>query len=140
MAALQYLETLKNTHPELTEWYNTLSDLYQKKLWHQLTLKLDQFVSLAVFQVPPFFFISFHFFKCILGFQISKLNVSLNCCFYSGIFIIRVFGLDFFIRNFNQGLLKLGNCFRFLYFMELKDLFVRCRVEYCEFSLLCQFC
>jgi len=51
MAALQYLESLKNTHPELGEWYNSLADLYQKKLWHQLTLKLEQFIALAVFQV-----------------------------------------------------------------------------------------
>ncbi|KAH6784781.1 Proteasome component domain protein [Perilla frutescens var. hirtella] len=50
MAALQYLETLRNAHPELSEWYNALSDLYQRKLWHQLTLKLEQFVTLAVFQ------------------------------------------------------------------------------------------
>ncbi|KAL3619156.1 26S proteasome non-ATPase regulatory subunit 13 A [Castilleja foliolosa] len=50
MAALQYLETLRNSHPELSEWYSTLSDLYQRKLWHQLTLKLEQFVALAVFQ------------------------------------------------------------------------------------------
>jgi 26S proteasome regulatory subunit N9 len=51
MAALQYLETLRNAHPELDVWYNSLADLYQKKLWHQLTLKLEQFVALAVFQV-----------------------------------------------------------------------------------------
>ncbi|GER26784.1 26S proteasome regulatory subunit family protein [Striga asiatica] len=50
MAALQYLETLRNAHPELSEWYNALSDLYQRKLWHQLTLKLEQFVALALFQ------------------------------------------------------------------------------------------
>ncbi|KAI7989602.1 hypothetical protein LOK49_LG13G01935 [Camellia lanceoleosa] len=42
MAALQYLDSLRSTHPELSEWYNTLSDLYQRKLWHQLTLKLEQ--------------------------------------------------------------------------------------------------
>ncbi|KAJ0477793.1 putative proteasome component (PCI) domain, 26S Proteasome non-ATPase regulatory subunit 13 [Helianthus annuus] len=51
MAALQYLDSLRNTHPELSDWYNTLADLYQRKLWHQLTLKLEQFVALAVFQV-----------------------------------------------------------------------------------------
>ncbi|KAG5249067.1 26S proteasome non-ATPase regulatory [Salix suchowensis] len=50
MAALQYLETQRSAHPELDEWYNSLADLYQKKLWHQLTLKLEQFVALAVFQ------------------------------------------------------------------------------------------
>lgn len=51
MAALQYLESQKNAHPELTEWYNSLADLYQKKLWHQLTVKLEQFIALPVFQV-----------------------------------------------------------------------------------------
>lgn len=51
MAALEYLESLRNAHPELGEWYNALADLYQKKLWHQLTVKLEQFVALAVFQV-----------------------------------------------------------------------------------------
>ncbi|XP_074264626.1 26S proteasome non-ATPase regulatory subunit 13 homolog B [Silene latifolia] len=50
MSAMEYLETQKNSHPELAEWYNALSDLYQKKLWHQLTLKLDSFLSLSVFQ------------------------------------------------------------------------------------------
>ncbi|KAM7258691.1 hypothetical protein ACFE04_014432 [Oxalis oulophora] len=50
MAALEYLETLRSTHPELEEWYNSLSDLYNKKLWHKLTEKLEQFVALAVFQ------------------------------------------------------------------------------------------
>lgn len=60
MAALQYLESLRNAHPELSDWYNSLADLYQKKLWHQLTLKLEQFVALAVFQVcfPPQFLVS----------------------------------------------------------------------------------
>lgn len=56
MAALQYLESLRNAHPELSDWYNSLADLYQKKLWHQLTLKLEQFVALAVFQVCFFGF------------------------------------------------------------------------------------
>jgi len=50
MAALEYLDSLRNSHPELSDWYNTLADLYQRKLWHQLTLKLEQFVALAVFQ------------------------------------------------------------------------------------------
>ncbi|PIA43411.1 hypothetical protein AQUCO_01900061v1 [Aquilegia coerulea] len=50
MAGLQYLESQRNAQPELAEWYNSLADLYQRKLWHQLTLKLDQFVALAVFQ------------------------------------------------------------------------------------------
>ncbi|KAI3843473.1 hypothetical protein MKW92_000625 [Papaver armeniacum] len=50
MAALQYLESQRSAQPELAEWYTSLIDLYQRKLWHQLTLKLEQFVALAVFQ------------------------------------------------------------------------------------------
>ncbi|WCJ29116.1 hypothetical protein M5689_010773 [Euphorbia peplus] len=50
MAALEYLECLRKEHPELAEWYNSLGELYEKKLWHQLTLKLQQFVALPVFQ------------------------------------------------------------------------------------------
>ncbi|KAH9753236.1 26S proteasome non-ATPase regulatory subunit 13 [Citrus sinensis] len=61
MAALQYLESLRNDHPELGEWYNALADLYQKKLWHQLTLKLEQFVAHAVFQVTTSIFSNFGF-------------------------------------------------------------------------------
>lgn len=48
--ALEYLESQKKAQPELEEWYNALADLYEKKLWHQLTLKLEQFVALAVVQ------------------------------------------------------------------------------------------
>lgn len=45
-AALQYLESERKARPELADWYNALADLYQKKLWHQLALKLDQFFHL----------------------------------------------------------------------------------------------
>ena len=50
MAALKYLETQRAAQPELAKWYNALADLYERKLWHQLTLKQEQFVALAVFQ------------------------------------------------------------------------------------------
>lgn len=50
MAALKYLESQRDAQPELAEWYTSLADLYERKLWHQLTLKLEQFVALAVFQ------------------------------------------------------------------------------------------
>uniref|UniRef100_K3Y7L2 PCI domain-containing protein n=2 Tax=Setaria italica TaxID=4555 RepID=K3Y7L2_SETIT len=49
-AALEFLEAQGATRPELAEWYAALADLYQRKLWHQLTLKLDQFLGLAVVQ------------------------------------------------------------------------------------------
>ncbi|RWW33803.1 hypothetical protein BHE74_00013081 [Ensete ventricosum] len=52
--ALQYLETQRHEQPELADWYSAFADLYQRKLWHQLTLKLEQFVRLAVVQVRHF--------------------------------------------------------------------------------------
>ncbi|XP_073302860.1 26S proteasome non-ATPase regulatory subunit 13 homolog B-like [Primulina huaijiensis] len=72
MAALQYLEKQRNEHPELSEWYTSLSDLYQRKLWHELTLKLEQFVALAVFQAGDALIQLYHNF--ITDFE-TKINL-----------------------------------------------------------------
>ncbi|GMH22582.1 hypothetical protein Nepgr_024425 [Nepenthes gracilis] len=72
MAALQYLESLRSAHPELSDWYNTLADLYQRKLWNQLTQKLDQFVALAVFQAGDALIQLYHNF--ITDFE-TKINL-----------------------------------------------------------------
>ncbi|KAI3787168.1 hypothetical protein L1987_41429 [Smallanthus sonchifolius] len=72
MAALQYLDSLRSTHPELSDWYNSLADLYQRKLWHQLTLKLEQFVALAVFQAGDALIQLYHNF--ITDFE-TKINL-----------------------------------------------------------------
>lgn len=72
MSTLQYLETLRNSHPELSEWCNTLADLHQKKLWHQLTLKLEEFVALAVFQAGDALIQLYHNF--IADFE-TKINL-----------------------------------------------------------------
>ncbi|KAJ4958740.1 hypothetical protein NE237_025851 [Protea cynaroides] len=72
MAALQYLESQRNAQPELADWYNTLADLYQRKLWHQLTLKLEQFVALAVFQAGDALIQLYHNF--ITDFE-TKINL-----------------------------------------------------------------
>lgn len=70
--ALQYLESQRNAQPELAEWYNALADLYQKKLWHQLTLKLEQFVALAVVQAGDALIQLYHNF--ITDFE-TKINL-----------------------------------------------------------------
>nr|AIZ68141.1 26S proteasome non-ATPase regulatory subunit 13 B-like protein [Ornithogalum saundersiae] len=70
--ALQYLESQRNARPELAEWYNALADLYQKKLWHQLTLKLEQFVALAVVQAGDALIQLYHNF--ITDFE-TKINL-----------------------------------------------------------------
>ncbi|KAK8578981.1 hypothetical protein V6N13_142221 [Hibiscus sabdariffa] len=72
MAALQYLESLRNEHPDLADWYTSLADLYQKKLWHQLTLKLEQFVALTVFQAGDALIQLYHNF--ITDFE-TKINL-----------------------------------------------------------------
>lgn len=92
MAALQYLESLRNSHPELSDWYNSLADLYQKKLWHQLTLKLEQFVALAVFQVQLFFpyhsqllllFYNYYYWLRVCFVLFQRL-LGLGFCFFCG--------------------------------------------------------
>eukprot|EP00245_Coleochaete_scutata_P006003 TRINITY_DN20104_c0_g1_i1.p1 TRINITY_DN20104_c0_g1~~TRINITY_DN20104_c0_g1_i1.p1 ORF type:complete len:401 (-),score=70.79 TRINITY_DN20104_c0_g1_i1:483-1646(-) len=50
MSALQFLESQRAAHPDQAEWFSQMADLYQRKLWHQLTLKLEQFLALAVVQ------------------------------------------------------------------------------------------
>jgi len=71
-APLQYLETLRSAHPELGEWYASLADLYQRKLWHQLTAKLEQFVALTVFQAGDALIQLYHNF--ITDFE-TKINL-----------------------------------------------------------------
>ena len=51
MAAVAFLDAQIAARPDLAPWFTEMSDLYQKKLWHQLTLKLEQFLALAVMQV-----------------------------------------------------------------------------------------
>ncbi|KAL6955737.1 26S proteasome non-ATPase regulatory subunit 13 A [Sarracenia purpurea var. burkii] len=76
MAALQYLDSLRNAHPELADWYNTLADLYQKKLWHQLTLKLEQFVALSVFQAGDALIQLYHNFVTDFETKINLLKLA----------------------------------------------------------------
>lgn len=71
-AALQYLESERNARPELADWYSALADLYQKKLWHQLALKLDQFFALAVVQAGDALIQLYHNF--ITDFE-TKINL-----------------------------------------------------------------
>ncbi|KAG1361997.1 26S proteasome non-ATPase regulatory subunit 13 [Cocos nucifera] len=70
--ALQYLESQRNAQPDLAEWYSSLADLYQRKLWHQLTLKLEQFVALAVVQAGDALIQLYHNF--ITDFE-TKINL-----------------------------------------------------------------
>jgi 26S proteasome regulatory subunit N9 len=44
-AALEHLESMSTLHPDLSERYQNLVGLYQRKLWHQLTMSTLDFVS-----------------------------------------------------------------------------------------------
>ena len=43
--ALEHLESMSTLHPDLSEPYQNLVSLYQRKLWHQLTMSIFEFVS-----------------------------------------------------------------------------------------------
>ena len=43
--ALEHLESMSTLHPDLSEQYQNLVGLYQRKLWHQLTMSTLEFVS-----------------------------------------------------------------------------------------------
>lgn len=44
-AALEHLESMSTLHPDLSEAYQNLVGVYQRKLWHQLTMITLEFVS-----------------------------------------------------------------------------------------------
>mmetsp|Transcript_24435 Transcript_24435/g.52686 ORF Transcript_24435/g.52686 Transcript_24435/m.52686 type:complete len:419 (-) Transcript_24435:132-1388(-) len=46
-AALEHLESMSTLHPDLSEAYQNLVGVYQRKLWHQLTMSTLEFVSNA---------------------------------------------------------------------------------------------
>ncbi|XP_010275886.1 PREDICTED: 26S proteasome non-ATPase regulatory subunit 13 homolog B-like [Nelumbo nucifera] len=76
MSALKYLESQRDAQPELADWYNALEDLYQKKLWHQLTLKLEQFVALSVFRAGDALIQLYHNFVTDFETKINLLKLA----------------------------------------------------------------
>eukprot|EP00850_Spirogloea_muscicola_P017939 SM000159S01770 [mRNA] locus=s159:118653:121113:- [translate_table: standard] len=72
MAALEFLEGERAAHPDLAAWYADMADLYQRRLWHQLSVKLEEFVSLAAFQVGDALIRLYHNF--IVEFE-TKINL-----------------------------------------------------------------
>ncbi|KAK9156183.1 hypothetical protein Sjap_003663 [Stephania japonica] len=67
-----FLEEQRDAHPDLAEWYDSLLDLYHKKLWHQLTTKLDQFFALPELQTGDALIQLYHNF--IADFE-TKINL-----------------------------------------------------------------
>jgi hypothetical protein len=71
--ALQYVEAQRLARPDLADWYADLADLYQRKLWHQLTLKLDQFLQIPLAQVPT---PNLHFTRCRCRYSLDAASVA----------------------------------------------------------------
>lgn len=44
-SAIEHCETMSSLHPDLSSQYNSISDLFSRKLWHQLTMTILEFVS-----------------------------------------------------------------------------------------------
>lgn len=43
--AVEHCESMSSTHPDLATHYSTISSLFTRKLWHQLTVTILEFVS-----------------------------------------------------------------------------------------------
>jgi len=70
--ALAFLTAQQVEHPELAEQLAQLSDLYERKLWHQLTQKLEEYISQPAFQAGDFLIQLYQSF--ILDFE-QKINL-----------------------------------------------------------------
>ncbi|KAK9133833.1 hypothetical protein Scep_013361 [Stephania cephalantha] len=75
-----FLEEQRDAHPDLAEWYDSLLDLYHKKLWHQLTAKLEQFFALPELQTGDALIQLYHNF--IADFE-TKINLLKLAQFWS---------------------------------------------------------
>lgn len=51
MTATVYLDSLRTAYPDLSSWFEDMANLYENKLWHQLTVTLETFLSSAVAHV-----------------------------------------------------------------------------------------
>lgn len=76
MSALAFLDAQKAAHPDLAGWFAEMSDLYQRKLWHQLTLKLEQFLALAILQAGDLLIQLYHSFISDFDTKINLLKLA----------------------------------------------------------------
>ncbi len=69
--ALQYLEDLQTSQPALATRINEFADLYQRKLWHQLTVSIEESLSVPEFRNPD---VLIHFYSEFIAVFAHKLN------------------------------------------------------------------
>eukprot|EP01041_Mallomonas_annulata_P003571 gene3571-7102_t len=83
---MDFIDTQKNQYPELAVFYDNFGDLYNKKLWHQLTLALDDFLRNKQNHVGD------NLYELYTGF-ISKFEVRLSQVGFAQ--IVSMIGLSF---------------------------------------------
>ncbi|KAK9901657.1 hypothetical protein WJX75_006977 [Coccomyxa subellipsoidea] len=69
--ALQYLEDLQTAQPALATRINEFADLYQRKLWHQLTVSIEESLNVPEFRNPD---VLIHFYSEFIAVFAHKLN------------------------------------------------------------------
>ncbi|KAK9816790.1 hypothetical protein WJX72_005132 [[Myrmecia] bisecta] len=74
--AVQYLETQQAQHPNLGNQLEQFRDLYQRKLWHQLTVKLEEALTQAEFRRGDFLIPLYEHFIASFAHKINLLKLA----------------------------------------------------------------
>ncbi|XP_072164966.1 26S proteasome non-ATPase regulatory subunit 13-like [Diadema setosum] len=72
----EYLSEQKRSNPDVAEIWNDIEELYNKKLWHQLTLKLLDFVKQPIFAQGDGLIKLYENFLCDFEHRINPLSLA----------------------------------------------------------------
>mmetsp|Transcript_18621 Transcript_18621/g.25819 ORF Transcript_18621/g.25819 Transcript_18621/m.25819 type:complete len:399 (+) Transcript_18621:358-1554(+) len=86
MADLEFLEKQSKISPYSAEYFSALGDLYERKLWHQLTDKLEEIVRAPVFQqdgllIQLYKFFIFHIESKLNPLRLAQIIVAVSSRF-----------------------------------------------------------
>ena len=70
-----FLNAQANASPDMAPHYQTMRDLYERRLWHQLTMKLEEVVALPAFQTGDHLIQLYHNFIVDFEHKISPLKL-----------------------------------------------------------------
>lgn len=73
---LQYLEALQNNRPELATRINQFGDLYQRKLWHQLTVAIEESLALPEFRTAALLIPFYNEFVATFAHKLNPLRLA----------------------------------------------------------------
>jgi 26S proteasome regulatory subunit N9 len=71
-----FLESLQVEHPSIAEYFARFADLYQRKLWHQLTLLLEEVIALPEFQIGDLLIQLYGSFVSDFAYKINLLKLA----------------------------------------------------------------